>query len=142
MKKNITKSLAIGVLTLVVGLTSFGSLASAKSTNATAKVKNTHITARVAAKHVAKGHVRTLPGKVVSMDGTTLVMKKGNTTYSVTVSDKTPVVDRKGKTIILAKIEAGHKVSIKGTVTGVTVTNILKLRDITLPISTKTGTTK
>lgn len=136
MQKNIAKGLAVGSLTLIVGLTSFGSLASAKSINATPKVKNTHVTTRV-----AKGHTRTLPGKVVSMIGTTLVMKKGNTTYTVAVTGVTPV-DRKGAAIALTDIKAGHKVSIRGTVTGTAVTNILKLRDITLPVSTKTGTAK
>lgn len=141
MQKNIAKGLAVGSLTLIVGLTSFGSLASAKSVNATPKVKNTHVTTRVATTHVAKGHVRTLPGKVVSMTETTLVMKKGNTTYTVSVTGITPV-NRKGVAIALTDIKAGHKVSIRGTVTGTAVTKILKLRDITLPVSTKTGTAK
>lgn len=132
MRKNIMRGLIVGVLTLVVGLTNFGSMASAKSINATAKTK----TVKVKTVKVPKGHKRTLPGKVVSVSGTTLVMTKGNKTYTVDVANITPV-NRKGTAIALTDIKVGHKVSIRGTVTGLVVTNILKLRDITLPISTK-----
>lgn len=128
MQKNIAKGLAIGSLILVVGLTSFGSIASAKSGKATTKSNE--------ATYAPKGHKRTLPGKVVSVTGTTLVMTKGHKTYTVAVTGVTPV-NRKGATIALTDIKAGHKVSIRGTVTGLSITNIMKLRDVTLPISNK-----
>jgi|GEM_PF-1946557 hypothetical protein len=144
MQKNIARSLAIGSLMLALGLTSFSLVASAKTTKTT-KVKTTHVAktkvVKVKKVKVAKGHVRTLPGKVVSVTGTTLVMTKGNVTYTIETTGVTPV-NRKGATIALTDIKAGNQVSVRGTVTGTVVTKILKLRDITLPVGTTSKTTK
>lgn len=139
MQKDIAKKVGVGSLVLVLGLTTFGSVVSAKSVNAGTKVKVVHV-AKVKPVKALKGHRRTLPGKVVSITGTTLVMTKGNKTYTVDVTGVTPV-NRKGAAILLTDIKAGHRVSIRGTVTGTAVTNILKLRDITLPVKTTTDTT-
>lgn len=132
MQKNIARNLAVGGLMLALGLTSFGSMASAKTTK-TKTVK----TVKVKTVKVVRGHKRTLPGKVVSVSTTSLVMTHGNKTYTIDVTGVTPV-DRKGTSIALTDINAGNKISVRGTVTGTAVTNILKLRDITLPVSTST----
>jgi len=156
MQKNIARSLAIGALVLALGLPSFGSVASASVTTVKTKItkeariaarvearaakiaaKKARVAARIAARQ-AKGHKRTLPGKVVSVTGTTILMSKGNTTYTIEAAGITPV-DRKGAAITVADIKTGHKISVRGTVTGTVVTNILKLRDITLPVSTTTA---
>lgn len=159
MQKNIARGLVVGVLVLVLGLPTFGSVASASTTTKTKITKEARIAARVqaraakaAAKAVriaaraeakaariaarkAKGHKRTLPGKVISITGSSILMSKGNTTYTIDATGVTPV-DRKGAAITLTDIKTGHKISVRGTVAGTTVTNILKLRDITLPVST------
>jgi len=124
MQKNITKRLAIFSLMLVIGLTSFGLAASAKSVAKTKTAKTKMI----------KAHKRTLPGKVTAINGATITMKKGNQSYTINAAGVTPV-DRKGTAIAISDIKIGHKISVRGTVTGTAVSDILKLRDITLPLS-------
>ncbi|MFA7319113.1 MAG: hypothetical protein WC022_00740 [Parcubacteria group bacterium] len=154
MQKNIARGLLIGALVVALGLPSFGSVASASVTAKTKITKEARIAARVQARTAkaaakaariaarkAKGHKRTLPGKVVSVTGSSILMSKGNTTYTIDAAGVTPV-NRKGAAITLADIKTGHKISVRGTVAGTTVTNILKLRDITLPVSTTTDTTE
>lgn len=150
MRKNVARSLMVGALVVVLGLPAFGSVASANTTTKTKITKEARIAARVQARlakanakaariaaRKTKGHKRTLPGKVVSVTGSSIVMTKGNMTYTIDATGVTPV-DRKGAAITVADIKAGHKISVRGTVTGTTISNILKLRDITLPVSTAT----
>lgn len=138
MQKNIAKNLAVGSLLLVVGVVSFGSMASAKSIHATTRVRSTVNNAHMVSRALG-GYRHILPGKAVSaVTGTTLVMTSGDKTYTIDVSGITPM-DRKGATIALTDILAGHSVSVRGTVTGTTVTSILSLRDVTLPVRTTTG---
>lgn len=85
---------------------------------------------------------RTIPGKVVSFDGTTLVMTKGNKTYTVTTSATTQFVDRKWQAIDKSLIVAGHKVTVKGTYTKADRSKLtgLSVRDVALPAKTTTET--
>ncbi len=74
-----------------------------------------------------------MSGKVTAMSGTTITMKKGGQSYTIEASGVTPV-NKKGASIAISDIKVGHQISVRGTVTGTTVSNILKLRDITLPV--------
>lgn len=80
-------------------------------------------------------HQRSLPGTVVSFDGTTLVLTKGVKTYTVTTTDTTKFVDRKWQAIDKTTIVAGHKVTLKGTVNGLNV-DATMVRDVSLPTKT------
>lgn len=87
------------------------------------------------ATRMAKAHKRTIPGKVVSFDGVTLVMMKGNKTYTVTTDANTSFVDREWKPIDKSLVIAGHRVTVKGMVTGMNVV-ATSVRDIKLPVKT------
>lgn len=87
----------------------------------------------------AKAHKRSIPGKVISFDGTTLVMVKGNKTYTVTTDASTSFVDRKWKAIDKNQIVAGHRVTVKGMVTGMNVA-ATSVRDIKLPVKSVSTT--
>ena len=125
MRKKIARSLMVGSLALAIGLTGLGMVP-----NASAKTKVTHVAKTTKTKKV-KSHKRTLPGKVTNVSGTTIIMKKGNQSYKIEASGITPV-NKKGTAIAFSDIKIGNQISVKGTVTGTTVTNITKLRDITL----------
>jgi hypothetical protein len=117
---------------LAVGLATLGA-----ATDASAKTVKKAKTTVVKKTKVVKGKKRTLPGKVSAVSGTTITMTKGNKTYVIETLGVTPV-NRKGAAITFADIKVGHKISVRGTVAGTTVSNILKLRDVTLPVSTTT----
>lgn len=132
MRKNIAKGIVVGSLILGVGMTSFGSVANAESAQGFVKTKNSR-SLRAKMVKAQKGHKRTLPGRVVSVAGTTLVVERGKRTFTVEAAGVLPV-DRHGAEITLGQIKPGHKVSIRGTVTGQSVVDVLKLRDVSLPV--------
>lgn len=137
------------LLVAVLGVLSLSQVASAKSNNgdshrlsareraAQAKLNRTTGTTRTAT--VPKTHKRTIPGKVISFDGTTLVMTKGNRTYTVTTDAATSFVDRKWKAIDKSLIVTGHKVTVKGMVTGLDVV-ATSVRDVNLPVKSSSST--
>lgn len=119
MRKKIAKSLMVGFLALTIGLTSFGA-----ATVALSKTAHAAKTAK------AKVHKRTLSGKVTSISGTTVKMKKGKQSYKIEASGVTPV-DKKGSDIAISDIKTGDSISVKGTVTGTKITKVTKLQDKT-----------
>lgn len=126
MRKNIAKSLVVGSLMLAIGFASFGPVASANTETKTKVQKVKKVKA-------IKAHKRTLPGRVVSVTGTTIVMTKGSKTYTIDATGVTPV-DKKGAAVTFADIKAGDKISVRGMVAGTNVSGVLKLRDLNLPL--------
>ena len=142
MKKQTVIRTSLFLIVISLGVLGVGQLAYAKNTThlsgreraAQAKFNRTNRTASV-----PKSHKRTIPGKVVSFDGTTLVMTKGNKTYTVTTDGSTAFVDRTWKAIDKSLIVAGHKVTVKGTVTGLDVV-ATSVRDVSLPVKSASTT--
>lgn len=86
-----------------------------------------------------KKNKRTIPGVVVSVGANSIVIKKGNKTYTAiinTAADGTKIVDRLGGVLQLSDFKVNHKVSLRGSVMGTEIVNVVKLRNITLPILT------
>lgn len=86
-----------------------------------------------------KKNKRTIPGVVVSVGSNSIVIKKGNKTYTATINtaaDGTRIVDRLGGSLLLSDFKPNHKISLRGSVMGTEIVNVVKLRNITLPVLT------
>lgn len=138
------KAVMIGAMALAIGVASVATGVNAKSTHGS---QGSTKSAEAKLKHAPKApkmHKRTIPGKVVAWntDMTSFTLMKGNKTYTVTLSTApaTTFTDRKWKAIDKSAIVTGHKVTVKGMVSGLTVT-ALSVRDISLPVKTTTTDT-
>lgn len=124
--------LGLFLLMVVFGVLSVSQIASAKNTT---HLSGKERAAQARLNRTTKAHMRTIPGKVLSFDGTTLVMMKGNKTYTVTTTVTTTFVDRTWKAVDKNLIVPGHRVTVKGMVTGMNVV-ATSVRDIKLPVHT------
>ncbi len=132
MKKQMFVKAGLFSMAVCLGLMGVGQGAFAKNTaHLSGKEKAAQVKLNKGTR-VAKTHVRTIPGKVISFDGVTLMLAKGNKTYTVTTDASTSFVDRKWKAVDKAAIVSGHKVTVKGAVTGTSVV-ATSVRDIKLP---------
>ena len=132
MKKQMFVKAGLFSMAVCLGLMGVGQGAFAKNTaHLSGKEKAAQVKLNKGTR-VAKTHVRTIPGKVISFDGVTLMLAKGNKTYTVTTDASTSFVDRKWKAVDKAAIVPGHKVTVKGAVTGTSVV-ATSVRDIKLP---------
>jgi hypothetical protein len=150
------KMLLLGGLALVVTLASGVSVASAKSDKSNLSPRERAVQAKLKRTTPApKAHKRTIPGKVISITPETvtvtdantgasttsyfsMVIRKGNKHYTVHTTATTGFVDRKWKPIAKTDILVGHKVTIKGMVTGTEVVANW-VRDVGLPAKSTTA---
>lgn len=140
MKKRIVIGTGLFLAVVSLGVLSAGEIASAKNTThlsgreraAQAKLNRTTKTAPV-----PKPHKRTIPGRVANINHSakTFDLIKGNKTYKVDASAAGVMfVNRKWQPLAngINDIQNGHKVTVKGRVTGTDV--VAKwVRDVSLP---------
>jgi hypothetical protein len=93
---------------------------------------------------VSKIHKRTIPGKVanINYETKTFDLIKGNKTYKVNAATVgVTFVNRKWQPLVngINDIQNGHKVTVKGTVTGLDVV-ATSVRDINLPVKSVSST--
>lgn len=129
MRKNIAKSLTVGFLAIIMVLTGFVSLASAKTVKTkTVRVKTVH--AKTVKTKTVKVHKRTITGKLSGSAGSTFTMTKGSKAYTVSFGSAS-FVDRHGKSIGPSAMSSGDKLSVTGTVSGTSIT-ATKVRDLSV----------
>lgn len=159
-KKHMFTRAGLAFLVVSFGVLSVSQMASAHTpgNNLSGKEKAAHAKTHKVSKSakVVKAHKRTIPGKIVSItqgattvtDATTgatttsyltMVIRKGNKDYTVNTTETTIFVDRKWKAITQSDLKVGHKVTIKGVVTGSDVVANW-VRDVSLPAKTVSTT--
>lgn len=147
MKKQRVIGIGLSLIIISLGVLGTRQIVSAKNTThlsgreraAQAKLNRTNRTASV-----PKSHKRTIPGRVsnINLTNKTFDLIKGNKTYHVDASAVGVVfVNRKWQPIAngINDIQNGHKVTVKGTVTGTDVV-ATGVRDVSLPVRSASAT--
>ncbi|HCO99434.1 MAG TPA: hypothetical protein DIT56_02395 [Candidatus Moranbacteria bacterium] len=139
MKKNVRNALAISGLAIAIGASGLTLTASANVINngrglRLERQENPSKITRIKKTENVRSvtHRRTIPGIVQSISANSLIMTKGNKTYTVAISGATRLLNRKWITITsFSDIKEGDKVRIFGTISGTNIT-AQTVRDISL----------
>jgi len=135
MKQNVRKALAISGMAVIIGTAGMTHYASAKNIYRKNSTYNEKAVKQGNVPHKTKN--RAIPGKVLNVGTNSLEIRKGNTNYTIELGNQVALVDKFKNNITFADIKPGHKLRIRGTMDGNSIT-ATSVRDISLPLENST----
>lgn len=123
MGKNLKKSAILALITAFMGIGSVGLV----------KAQDDLSYQDILAQNKNKDRsVINMTGRVTEMGSDNIKIKRGKKIYEVKTQGAS-IMDRDGKGINLNEIKTGDRVLIRGKITGNTITDVNRIRDINIP---------